>query len=363
MKRGTPEHPKTLALARRIAGLLGIDRQLALDVAIAKLERLWHWTAKWAPSGDLSPHAAEAIEDGIGWTGELGALVDAMVEVRFLDRLGDRLVVHDWSEHADGAVHASLARSVGLFADGARPKPPKLGPGERARIDAAYAALALPAGHESDAGRTKVGDGRPMVGRESAETRPFVAEAEASDSSESSGTTNYELQERHSGAGAPGRVLEPVGDPLPEDDELVPQAPEPLEIERPPRKPKAKKAPPEPPPEWAMTAAKELAVAVRRRWPKAIVPTSFTTWARVVAGIRAPEADVLALLRWYTAPARDGPGGGVARYTPEVRAAASFVEKWNQLEAARQRDRGDARTGYAAGARIPPRSAWEATEG
>lgn len=126
------------------------------------------------------------------------------------------------------------------------------------------------------------------------------------------------------GATAPVRVLDPLDDPLPEDDRPAP--------ERKPRPP----APP--PPEWALAAAKDLAVATRRRWPGALIPDSTVGWARRIAGIKQPEAEVISLLRWYVEPARDGPGGGISPYTPEVRSGAAFAAKWNQIVAARQRD-------------------------
>lgn len=98
-----------------------------------------------------------------------------------------------------------------------------------------------------------------------------------------------------------------------------------------------------PPPAWSWRAAKDLEVATRRRWPGALIPESFVGWARALAGIRAGEAAVVDLLRWYCDPARDGPGGGIAPYTPEVRSGAAFAEKWNQLVAARGRDGRDVR--------------------
>lgn len=102
---------------------------LAADVgrlrAVGALESLWHFAATNAPRGDIGrKYADEQIELLIGWDGEPGALIAALVRHRWLDCAdGDaRLIVHDWSEHADEAVQRKLARSRSFFADGSVPK-------------------------------------------------------------------------------------------------------------------------------------------------------------------------------------------------------------------------------------------------
>ena len=115
MKRGTPDHPKTRRLARRL--------EIHLAQAVGHLEMLWHWTAKYAPHGDVGRHQDGDIEEGCLWNGPAGALVAALVAERFIDEdAAHRLVVHDWPEHADTAVHRQLARACQRFADGSAPK-------------------------------------------------------------------------------------------------------------------------------------------------------------------------------------------------------------------------------------------------
>jgi hypothetical protein len=121
----------------------------------------------------------------------------------------------------------------------------------------------------------------------------------------------------------------PPGADAPEDVRLVPA--------------KAPRKAPEPPPQWAVETAEMLASTVARRWPGVAAPRSPAAWAREIARVRAGDDIVVAIVRWYCDAARDGDGGrGVAAYTPEVRSGRTLREKWPQLVAARQRDRGSA---------------------
>lgn len=103
MKRGTPDHPKTL----RFRSLLKVP----VPHAVGLLEMLWHWTAKYAPAGDIGHWSNEDIEQGLCWEGESGALIAALVSSGLLDEDDEhRLLVHDWHDHADQAVKKSLQR-------------------------------------------------------------------------------------------------------------------------------------------------------------------------------------------------------------------------------------------------------------
>jgi hypothetical protein len=111
VKRGTPEHPKTKALAK----LLNIPWAHAVGI----LELLWHFTAKFAPQGDIGKYSDLVIAQAVGWqrpTGRRGVtpectLSDALVEAKWLDRDPERrLIVHDWEDHMDQSVERVLAR-------------------------------------------------------------------------------------------------------------------------------------------------------------------------------------------------------------------------------------------------------------
>jgi hypothetical protein len=131
LKRGTPDHPKTV----HVQQLLGCLRH----EVVGYLELLFHWTAKYSPRGDLGKWSDQAIADGVGWRGEPSALVAALVEAGWLDRDPQhRLLVHDWHEHADEAVKISLKRKgleldAAFYRPGVTPRPAAGAPAEPCR--------------------------------------------------------------------------------------------------------------------------------------------------------------------------------------------------------------------------------------
>jgi hypothetical protein len=105
MKRGTPDHPKIYDLCDRL--------RVKRPTVIGYLEMLWHFTATFAPQGDVGKYSDARIEAAMDWSGRPGKLVEAEVNSRWLDRHPDpavRLVVHDWHDHADDAVRKRLFR-------------------------------------------------------------------------------------------------------------------------------------------------------------------------------------------------------------------------------------------------------------
>lgn len=116
VKRGTPDHPKVAHLA----ALLNIE----IFSAVGILEMLWHFTAKFAPCGDIGKHSDAAIAEAVHWrvrSGSAGVatgvrLRSALVEAGFLDTcLCHRLVVHDWPDHADQSVTRMMTRQKLVF--------------------------------------------------------------------------------------------------------------------------------------------------------------------------------------------------------------------------------------------------------
>jgi hypothetical protein len=134
VKRGTTEHPKFRRLCRR----LGLRQFEAAGI----LEMLWHFAAKVARSGNIGRWTDEDIAEAIGWESRPASdLVHALVEEGWLDAHSEhRLLVHDWSEHADDAVHLALARAGEFFADGTKPKTSRLAREERERVEEMYQA-------------------------------------------------------------------------------------------------------------------------------------------------------------------------------------------------------------------------------
>ena len=104
MKRGGPNHPKTFAFAEA----MGIRRAHAVGL----LEMLFHFTAQYAPEGNVGRYSDKRIAAGMDWAGSPTKLVDALVATGWLDRSGSGATfVHDWFDHADASVHRRLARA------------------------------------------------------------------------------------------------------------------------------------------------------------------------------------------------------------------------------------------------------------
>ena len=104
MKRGATDHPKVFDLCERL--------KIRRPAAIGYLELLFHFTAKYAPQGDVGRFSDKRIEAALDWPGAAGKLVSALCEAGWIDRDAEhRLVVHDWCDHADDSVKKRLARS------------------------------------------------------------------------------------------------------------------------------------------------------------------------------------------------------------------------------------------------------------
>ena len=108
MKRGTPDHYKMAELAR----LLKVPAPYAIPWANGVMERLWHYAAKYTPQGDIGKVSDEAIAKACEWPERKSSqLISALLEAKWLDfSERHRLLVHDWSEHADESVKKLLQR-------------------------------------------------------------------------------------------------------------------------------------------------------------------------------------------------------------------------------------------------------------
>ena len=113
MKWGTPDHPKV----SHLAGLLGIS----VPQVCGHLEIFWHWISKYRPDGSLVDLDDHSIAAACRWSGDASPFVRALERARWID-VDSMRRVHGWSEHAENAVHAKLARAGMLFCDGTVPK-------------------------------------------------------------------------------------------------------------------------------------------------------------------------------------------------------------------------------------------------
>lgn len=104
MKADGPDHPKTLQLVATL------DRPLPFIVGT--LDLLWIFTARYADDGVVGRFPDDLIERRCGWDGAEGALITALKAVGYLDREPEteRLLVHDWHDHAPEYVKKRLRR-------------------------------------------------------------------------------------------------------------------------------------------------------------------------------------------------------------------------------------------------------------
>ena len=103
MKKGTIDMMKFTLLKNRL-------RQPKY-VIIGILESLWQLTLSSATDGAIGRFTDEEIAAWIEWDGDPSLLIEHLVSTRFLDRCKvNRLVVHDWSEHAPDFLKNSFKR-------------------------------------------------------------------------------------------------------------------------------------------------------------------------------------------------------------------------------------------------------------
>lgn len=84
------EHVKT----QRLVAALGIGSEVFPI-------RLWCFVGKHYPeTGDLPGLETGELENLLGWRGEAGRCVEALIKVGFLERIKRGFRVHDWKEHS-----------------------------------------------------------------------------------------------------------------------------------------------------------------------------------------------------------------------------------------------------------------------
>jgi len=89
------DHPKLVKL-KRLTG----------DAGIICLFRLWGFTARYHPKGDLDAMTDEDIEIAAKWDGHPGDFFRALITLKLLDETLGLYAIHDWSEHNAYAFYA-----------------------------------------------------------------------------------------------------------------------------------------------------------------------------------------------------------------------------------------------------------------
>ena len=115
MKRGTPDHPKMLALM----SALGIKKYAAVGL----MEMLWLFAARYAPRGDIGKYDNATLASAIGWDDDPDVMINGIIKAGFIDESEEyRLIIHDWSDHSDNAADRYLADHDMDYADGSQPR-------------------------------------------------------------------------------------------------------------------------------------------------------------------------------------------------------------------------------------------------
>lgn len=134
MKSQAFSHLKTKRLRRHL--------KIPHFAAVGLLESLWQVVQEYSPQGRLSDIDPDDLAEELGWEESPSDLIDALVHTGWVDRVGDELLVHDWSEHCPNFIHRRLYRNVEYFADGSMPKRSPCDAKEREDADPKWAALA-----------------------------------------------------------------------------------------------------------------------------------------------------------------------------------------------------------------------------
>lgn len=142
MKREAIGHTKMKRLCRRL--------DIPLWQGVGLLESIWHLTAREAPRGDIGKLSDEDIALAIDYRGDESKLIEALIASGWLDRDPvERLVIHDWADHTDDAVHMRLARARLCFVGGHVPKVTRLPGKEREAAHEYYRSCAPEHAHKT----------------------------------------------------------------------------------------------------------------------------------------------------------------------------------------------------------------------
>lgn len=169
MKSGTENKLKFKQLQRRL--------ELPEWGCEGLLSALWRFTRISAPDGNLGKFTPEEIAIGIDWRDSPETLIVQLVETKWLDRIGNLLLVHDWWDHCEDNVHRTLARGRLWFACGKSPKLNKLEQHERKEAIEFYETNQPPGHSGAPAVAPRVAHGHVPSLAQPSHTRPSLSQA------------------------------------------------------------------------------------------------------------------------------------------------------------------------------------------
>ncbi|OAB27840.1 hypothetical protein PMSD_23005 [Paenibacillus macquariensis subsp. defensor] len=89
--QGLARHIKTKRLSRKLS--------VTVPAVIGHLHLLWWWAMDNVPDGCLSLLEPEDIAEEMMWPGDANDLITALLEVGFIDEIGNKLFIHDWHDY------------------------------------------------------------------------------------------------------------------------------------------------------------------------------------------------------------------------------------------------------------------------
>lgn len=109
MKMTCPQSMKFMKLKRRL--------RVPHWQVVGLLESLWLFTQMNAPAGDVGRFSNEDIAAGLEWDSDADEMIGMLIDCGFLDECEDnRLIVHDWEEHAPTYLKGAMAKNKRQFA-------------------------------------------------------------------------------------------------------------------------------------------------------------------------------------------------------------------------------------------------------
>lgn len=137
LKTDLMNHPKLFSLIKALELEKKSPFLAPKTLAIGMLSRLWDYTNDYIPDGGIGKYPDLIIADVMGWPkSNADELINGLISSGWVDQIEGpaRLYVHDWHDHCDQTIHASLARKHKFFANGARPNLSRISKRDRESI-------------------------------------------------------------------------------------------------------------------------------------------------------------------------------------------------------------------------------------